>query len=304
MRELRRVADLEGDLLLAGELAPGIVGDEIEAVHVDHLAVLRRRVVAVGHIDDVAANVLLDHEPGASAQSQAFALADGVKPVAVVLAHHLARLQLDDLARAPAQVTLDKLVVVDLAQEADALAILALGAGQPLRLGDGPHLALHEMADGKHQLLDLQARDLPQEIGLILDGILGRGEPHLPVDLGGRGVMARGNLVEILAPLLLEAAKLDKLVAHHVGVGRQATLDGVDRVAHHAIPILVVQRDDLEPAAILASDIRGDLDILLGRTVDVALLILHSDTDIEDRRVVARLLQQMYHYGAIHSARN
>ena len=112
-------------------------------MHVDGLAILRLGIVAVGDVDDVPPDVLLDDEPRAAAQSQSFPLADGVEPIAVVLAQHFAGLQLHDLARPASEVTLDEIVVVDFSQETDALAVLAPRAGQPLRLGDGAHLAFH-----------------------------------------------------------------------------------------------------------------------------------------------------------------
>ena len=69
--------------------------------------------------------------------------------------HDLTRLQLHDLAGAFPQVTLDKLIVVDFSQETDALTIFPLGTGQFLRLCDRTHLALHQMANREHQLLNL-----------------------------------------------------------------------------------------------------------------------------------------------------
>ena len=160
------------------------------------------------------------------------------------------------------------------------------------------------MTDREHQLLDLQASDLPQEIGLVLYRVLGSREPYLTVDLGSRSVMARRDLIEILAPFILEAAKLDILIAHHVGVGCQSAFDRIDRVAYHSVPILIVQGDNLHPATIFAGNIGRDLNILLGRTIDVAILIFHAYTDIENRRVITRLLQLMNHDGAVDPAGN
>ena len=40
--------------------------DEIEALHIDHLTILRFRVVAVGDINDISLNVFLDNEPRAA----------------------------------------------------------------------------------------------------------------------------------------------------------------------------------------------------------------------------------------------
>ena len=52
--------------------------------------------------------------------------------------------------------------------------------------------------------------------------------------------MPRSDEVEVLAPLLLEAAELDELIAHHVGVWGETTAHGVDGVLDDVRPILVV----------------------------------------------------------------
>ena len=70
MRELRRVTDLEGNLFRVVELAPRILGDEIEAVHIDGLAILCLGIIAVRDVDIVTANVLLNHKPRATTQAQ------------------------------------------------------------------------------------------------------------------------------------------------------------------------------------------------------------------------------------------
>ena len=131
MRELRRVTDLEGNLFHVVELAPRILSDKIKAVHIDGLAILRLRIVAIGDVDDVTTNVLLDHKPRATTQAQSLTLSDGMKPIAVVLTQHLAGLQFHDLTRTLTQVTLYKLIVIDLAQKTDTLAVLALYPGCP-----------------------------------------------------------------------------------------------------------------------------------------------------------------------------
>ena len=52
----------------------------------------------MGDVDDVLADVFLDDKPRAAAQSHALALADGVKPVALVMANEFARLQFHHVA--------------------------------------------------------------------------------------------------------------------------------------------------------------------------------------------------------------
>ena len=96
--EVRRMADFERDLFLVRKFSPRIFGDEVEAVQVDSLAVLRFRIVAVGDVDDVTLDVFLDDEPRSAAQSQPFALPDGMEPITVVLAQYLACFQFDDFS--------------------------------------------------------------------------------------------------------------------------------------------------------------------------------------------------------------
>ena len=115
MCEVRRVADLASDLFLVLKFSPWIFGDEVEAVQVDNLAVLCFRIITVGDVDDVPFDVFLDDKPRSAAQSQTLALPDGVEPIAVVLAKHLAGFQLDDLSGPFTQVALDEVIIIDLA---------------------------------------------------------------------------------------------------------------------------------------------------------------------------------------------
>ena len=127
MGKLWRMTNLEGDLLLILKGSPRIFRDKIESLHVDDLAILRLRIITVRDIDDIASDVFLNHKPRATTQTQSLALSDRMKPITIVLPHALACLQLHDLAGALASIALDKLIVVDLAQEADALTVFPFG---------------------------------------------------------------------------------------------------------------------------------------------------------------------------------
>ena len=81
----------------------------------------------------------------------------------------------------------------------------------------------------------------------------------MPVDEARRRIVPRGDEVEVLAPLLLEASELDQLVAHHVGVGRQPSAHRVDGVLDDLRPILLVEGDDLERAVIPMRQMAYDL---------------------------------------------
>ncbi len=300
--EIGGMTDLEGDGFGVGEFAPGILGDEVEALEVDGAAVLSVGVVTVGDVDDVAADVFPDDEPRATAEAESFTLPDGMEPIAVVLAKHFARFEFDNLAGTTPEVAFDEIVVVDLAEEAYTLAVFAHGAGELLGFGYGTDFALHQVADREHELLDLEAGDLGEKVGLILQGILSCREPDLTVYLGGGGVVAGGDLVEVAPPTVFKAAELDELVAHHVGVRGEAALDRVDGIADHFVPVFFVQGNDLHAAAVAAGDVSSNLDIFFGRTVYITVFIFHADTDVKDGWVVTSLFELVDDYGAVDSS--
>ena len=153
--EVGRVANFERDFTLIVERPPGVGGDEVESGGADRPPILRFRVVAVGDVDDVRSGVFADDEPGATTHAEAFALADGVKPEAMVTADGSARLPLHDIAVAATEVALDEVVVANLAEEADALTVLAARAGQARRLGQAADFMFHQVADREEQLGDL-----------------------------------------------------------------------------------------------------------------------------------------------------
>ena len=225
-----------------------------------------------------------------------------MEPIAVVLAQYFARFQFDDFSDTFAQVTLDKVVVIDFTEEADTLAVLAHGAGELLFGSDGTDFRFHQVADREHQLLDLQARDLSQEIGLVLHRVFGGGEPYFSVYLGRCGIMAGGDFIEVFPPFLFEAAELDEFVAHHVRVGGEAALHRVDRVADHLVPVFVMQGYHFHATTVFACYVRCNFYILFGGAVDISVFIFHTDTDIEDGRIISRLLQLMDNYGAVHTS--
>ena len=185
-KEFGGVANLQRDVF-GWQLAV----DAMEAHNGEVLLVGRRRVVAMRDIDDVLLDVFLDDEPRTATQSHAFALADGVKPVALVLANEFACLQLYDIAWQLAQIAAQVVVIVDFAQEADALRVLALGIDQVLTLGNLANLFLHHVTNGEERLLQLPVVDLCQEVGLVLDRVGTGAEPFenlsLPPPRGGAG---------------------------------------------------------------------------------------------------------------------
>ena len=206
----------------------------------------------------------------------------GVEPVALVCAEDFACFEFDDFAFFFAEVTAQEVVVVNFAEKADALAVLAVGRGEVCVVCQLAHLAFHQVAYGEHSFLDLRVRELCEEVGLVFDGVFGGGEEGCAAFDARCGVVSGGDAVVVVAALVVEGTELDEAVAHHVGVGGEAFAHRLDGVAHHVVPILLVQVDLFEAAAIFLGYIGCYFDVLFCRTVDEAFFVFHTDTDIED----------------------
>ena len=131
---LWRVADFKTDTQSALCLRRVAVGlgwqrEPVEVVYGNVLHVGCLGVVAVADVEDVALHVLLHHKPRAAAQSESLALADGVELVAMVQANNLARFLLHHFARPFAQQAAEVAGIVNLSQEADALAVAPVCGG-------------------------------------------------------------------------------------------------------------------------------------------------------------------------------
>ena len=65
--------------------------------------------------------------------------------------------------------------------------------------------------------------------------------------LAHAGVVSRGDEVRAACEGTVgEGAKLDGLVAHHIGVGREAVRIGVHEVVHDGVLVLLLAVPDLE----------------------------------------------------------
>ena len=115
---LRCVADLEGNLLRQFRDA---FCKEMEVVQREVALVGRLGIVAMAYIKDVLVYVFPYDEPGTASEPEPLALSDGVEPQSPVFADLLPSLEFDDVTGLFTQVTAHILVVVDVAQEADAL---------------------------------------------------------------------------------------------------------------------------------------------------------------------------------------
>ena len=171
-----------------------------------------------------------------------------------------------------------------------------------LVLGDLPHLVLHVVADGEERLLQLPWVYLSQEVGLVLHGVWTRREPFAPVYPLRLRIVARGDEVVVVAPLLVEGTKLDEAVAHHVGVGRESCPHLLHRVARHLVPVFPVAVHHLQPTTVaLCHDCRH-LHVLL-RVAVPFLLLLRSYLDVEAVGVQALAGQLIDHHATIDTAR-
>ena len=63
MGKFRSMTYFKGYFLGIVEFAPDIFSDKIKAVHIDHFTILRFRIVAIGYINNIAANIFLDNKP-------------------------------------------------------------------------------------------------------------------------------------------------------------------------------------------------------------------------------------------------
>ena len=79
--------------------------------------------------------------------------------------------------------------------------------------------------------------------------------------------MARGYKIVVVAPLLVEGAKLYQPVAHHVGVGRQPGAHLIHGVARHLVPVFAVAVNHLEPAPVTGRHGSGHLQVFFRRTI-------------------------------------
>lgn len=236
---------------------------EMEIVERKILLVCRLRIITMTHIQDIVLYILLNHEPGTAAKAQALALADGMKPQTLVLAYALARFHLYDIARFLAQITADIIIIIYLSQEADSLTVLALGIYQMLLLGYLANLILDMMADRENRFSIASSLSEPgNRSGLYR--IRTRDKPFVAIFIRfGLRIMPRGDEVVVVTHLLIEGAKLNQAVAHHVRIRRKTSLHLLHRITGYLVPIFMMAVNHLQFAPILSSHSRSHLQVLL-----------------------------------------
>ena len=171
--------------------------------------------VAVGDVHEVALEVLGDDVPRAAAEAEAEALAYSVEPVPLVPSELAAAPLLENGSLPFPEAAGDEFAVVDLAEEADPLAVLAVLGRQSETGGQFADLLFLEVADREEQSLQLPLAEVRKEVGLVLDRVGGAQQNRPAVLPAEARVMPGGDGVAISHPLE-EGPELDALVAEDV----------------------------------------------------------------------------------------
>ncbi len=217
------------------------------------------------------------------------------------------RVGVDDRPRPPTQVEFDELPVVDLAQEADPLAVRALARRQVEIAGQAAHLALGQVAHREEQAGELGLREMGEEVGLVLDRVgaaqQAAAAAGAPIDAG---VVAGGDPAGGVPQMVEEGAELDAPVAEDVRTRGAAAAQLGEDLLDDALVVLRLQRHDPQGHA---GGLAGGADVaqvllpgaVAGEGVD---LVLEPDLQIEGGDLVLpRLLEQAQGDGAVDAAR-
>ena len=157
-----------------GGAVPRVGGDEVEGGESELLAVDAVGIGRARHVEGVGGYVLVRYEPRSASEPQPFALPDGVKPMAAVVAQPLAGVGIDDVAALLAQECAQVVGVMDAPEETESLAVAAVGCGQLQEVGLSAHLGFVQVANGKEHFAHLPVVGLREKIALVLHGV-GRG---------------------------------------------------------------------------------------------------------------------------------
>mmetsp|Transcript_8825 Transcript_8825/g.25649 ORF Transcript_8825/g.25649 Transcript_8825/m.25649 type:complete len:495 (-) Transcript_8825:84-1568(-) len=314
-----------------GLLEPGDAADAKRNARLEQL------FVVVGDDELVGGDALAGYKPRAEVRvaavqqgPEAAALADGVEPEALVLPDHLAGCEVADDALGLAEVCAQEVVEGDLAQEADALAVLARRRGQAEAAAskaerrirqhtvtrEGAHHRLVHAADREDEPVDLVLAQRRQEVCLVFEVVAAAHEAHAiaagiiahRARIVARGNWRRGPPVH-LAQNIDEGAELYAAVAHNVRVRCAAGLGLGHRVAHDAVPVGLLQAHALErhrrqsAGRVRLADLLAEVPVLLpGAIAEVRELVLEPDAQVVGARRKALALQQPQRHAAVHTA--
>src|SRR5437660_7525348 len=225
--------DFPSTVLDRAELAPGearavpylglqfeplrLAPDPIHRTYVKLSPRVIEKSVGVRHVNAVGGHILLNDIPRTARQTDAFALADGVKPETAMSSEGSSRLQLHNFTRAFAEVMTHELRILDFAEKADPLAVFAVAIGQIVLMRQPSHAVLAQVADGEPKPAKLFLVERAEEIRLVLDRVRRTFEPTDTAALLDLRVMAAHDFVETSVDLLAEQSELDALVAPDIG---------------------------------------------------------------------------------------
>ena len=207
---------------------------------------------------------------------------------------HAPGLELDDIARAALERVEQKRADAHGADEADPVGVgLCLQAEAALR-DHAPDLGLiRNVADGKEGLREHFFAHAPQEIGLVLVLVGGtqQARPAVGVRIDAP-VVARGHKVRARGERLVgEGAELDGLIAHDVGVRREAVGVGVDEVVDDGGLVFGLAVPDLEVDAQAHRDALGVREVV-GPGALEARQVARPVAHIDRCHVMTRLAQK------------
>ena len=257
------------------------------------------------HVYRIGGYVLGRHVPGAIAEPQPLALADGMEPVAAVRAEQRAAGQFADRPGRLAQVSAHEGRIAQPAEEAEALAVPAVARRQAPLPRQRAHLLLAQPAEREAQAAELAAAQVGQEVALVLDRVHPAQQSAVPVRRRRQArVVPAGHGVVVGADALHERAELDRPVAQHVGTRRAPGAQGAQHVLHHRLLIFRLQRNHLQRHPQLAAHRAGVAQVLLPRAVaEERQFLLQPDLQVERGEPVAGLAQQGQRQRAVDPAR-
>ncbi len=209
--------DLKCYFLLACRAFPRVICNKIEVFHPEFITILLLGIITVGDVNNVILNILLHNEPGSSSQSQSFSLANGMKPIAAD--EYPIFLPVSNSITAPlfSQKATDKIVIIYLAQkQIPDCPSDGHWAIRPATLSHALHASSAHLSETTISK-PANSQSGP-EISLIFYRVLGCTQPGFPAQLQGRSIMSGCRKIEIFSDPLLETAKLNQLVTHHIRI--------------------------------------------------------------------------------------
>ncbi len=264
-------------------------------------------ILIEGDVEGVFPIVLVDddvgHVVGVAGNADTLALPEGVVMEAAMGADGLAPV-IDDGARPVGDVFGEELVDIDLAEEADALAVPFSGIDEAMLMSDFADLGFGKLADGEEGAGNLRLAEKGEKIALVLVRIAAFEEGGGAVgEVAPAAVMPGGDALKPVAESPLEEdAEFHIAVAEHIGVGGNAIAVSVDEVIDDGAAVFPDKVDDLEGDAELVADGTGVFDILLGGAAAEDIGFIHPNLDVSSRDVVPLFLEQEGGDGAVHPA--